>query len=110
MSFTSNEKNVAAIMAQRACGLRISLGSLEVENALVRRGEHVKSIRLDKRCRLRALGRDELRADVCARVDGLDQPRIFDSHMHQPACRIKEGRVRNTGQLPFALYLSGLEV
>src|SRR5882672_4953473 len=25
MSFTSNEKNVAAIMAQRACGLRISL-------------------------------------------------------------------------------------
>jgi hypothetical protein len=64
--------------------MALRLGSSKIENSIMQRREHVKPIRLDKRHRLRADSRVELRAGTCERVNRLDQPRISDRHMNQP--------------------------
>src|SRR5258708_6998464 len=87
-----------------------SLGSSEIENPFMQRRKHVKSIRLDQSCRLRADSRDELRTGACERITGLDQPRVSDGHMDQPTLRIEEGRIRYACKGPFAPHLSRLGV
>ncbi len=76
----------------------------------MQRGKHVKPIRLDKRRRLRAESRCELRAGTCARVNRLDKSRIFDGHVDQPAFGVEEGGVWPSGKGPFAPYPSGPDV